>query len=379
MAVNDLQKSNHVQIARLERQHSAIGRITLNHPKALNALSLDMADTIQQALDDWAQDDSVRCIVIDGAGEKAFCAGGDIQAMYHDMQKNPDGPSEYTEAFFASEYRMDHALHNYSKPVIVWGDGIVMGGGLGIFMGGDFRLVSETTRIAMPEITIGLYPDVGASYFLNQLPHPIGRFLALTGAVIYTADCLALKLGSDYIERKHFDTLLAQLNCAQWAESKDENIALIQKLVTALSLQSKPLENSSNIEAHSDAINAIFSAHDVHVVINNFLTHSSEDKWLLKAQNSLKSGSPLGALIIDHQLKRSKNKSLTEVFQSEMILSTNIARFTEFSEGVRALLIEKDNSPNWLYSDHANIPHTFVESFFEAPWENNPLQDLSEI
>ncbi len=361
-----------IQTIASQNNHS-IGRITLNNPKALNALSLEMANTIQETLDKWAADDSIQCILIDGAGEKAFCAGGDIQAMYHDMQKTPGGPCEYTEAFFASEYKMDHSLHTYNKPVIVWGDGFVMGGGLGIFMGGEFRIVTETSRIAMPEVTIGLYPDVGASYFLNQLPEPIGRFLGLTGAVVNTSDCLSLKLGTDYVERNQFDTLLSKLSELKWSENREENTSSIKQVLNALSKQAKPLDIQSNLDQHSDSIQSLFSKPDIHSVIENFLDYATEDRWLLKAQNSLRNGSPLSALIIDQQLIRSKGKTLVEVFQSEMLLSTNIVRFSEFSEGIRALLIEKDNSPNWKFSDHAAVTASFIETFFEAPWENNPL------
>lgn len=362
-----------IQIIPGQNNH-AIGRITLNNPKALNALSLEMANAIQETLDKWATDDNIQCVLIDGAGEKAFCAGGDIQAMYHDMQKTPGGPCEYTEAFFASEYKMDHSLHTYNKPVIVWGDGIVMGGGLGIFMGGEFRIVTENSRIAMPEITIGLYPDVGASYFLNQLPEPIGRFLGLTGAMLNSGDCLSLKLGTDYIERNKFDALLSKLSELTWSIDSDENTNSIQQVLNALSQQSQTLDMKSNLDQHSDSIQSLFSEPDIHSVIDKFLAYTTEDRWLLKAQNSLRNGSPLSALIIDQQLTRSKGKTLAEVFHSEMLLSTNIVRFSEFSEGVRALLIEKDNNPQWKYTDHNEIEDAFIKRFFEAPTENTPLK-----
>lgn len=362
-----------IQIIPGQNNH-AIGRITLNNPKALNALSLEMANAIQETLDKWGADDNIQCVLIDGAGEKAFCAGGDIQAMYHDMQKPPGGPCEYTEAFFASEYKMDHSLHTYNKPVIVWGDGIVMGGGLGIFMGGEFRIVTETSRIAMPEITIGLYPDVGASYFLNQLPEPIGRFLGLTGAMLNAKDCLSSELGTDYIERNKFDALLSQLVSVNWSVNREDNTASVNEILNALSKQSKPLGMQSNLDQHADCIQGVFSEPNIHSVIENFLAYTTEDRWLLKAQNSLRNGSPLSALIIDQQLTRSKGKTLSDVFHSEMLLSTNIVRFSEFSEGIRALLIEKDNNPNWKYSDHTAIVASFIEEFFKAPWEENPLK-----
>ncbi len=353
-----------------------IGCITLNHPKGLNALSLDMVKAIQHSLALWEKDEDIVCIVIDAEGDKAFCAGGDIQAMYYAMQKNPGGECAEIEAFFEHEYRMDYCLHQYPKPVIIWGNGIVMGGGLGIFMGGRFRIATESARIAMPEITIGLYPDVGASYFLNQLPTPIGRFLGLTGAILNTQDCLSLGLATDYLEQSQkpdFMNALAQLS---WSGGNDKHSEKLQSLITTFTHQATPLILENNIDTHRAFIQKIFSSGDIHHVLDAFLSADLDDKWLKKSQASLTRGSPLSALLIDHQLKTNHNATLEEAFQSEMTLSTNIVRHTELSEGIRALLIDKDNTPQWAYAAHTDIPNDVVERFFKAPWPNNPLNNI---
>ena len=166
------------------RDGGRIGIATLNAPKSLNALSLEMIRQLTAKLDAWASDHAVSAVWLEGAGDKAFCAGGDVVALYRAMtdDAHPDQGSEFAERYSAAEYRLDHCIHTFAKPLIVWGNGIVMGGGLGLMAGGGERVATESTRIAMPEITIGLYPDIGASWFLNRMPPGVGAYLGLTGA-----------------------------------------------------------------------------------------------------------------------------------------------------------------------------------------------------
>ena len=167
------------------------GIATLNAPQTLNGLSLEMVDLLAARLDEWARDPGVALVVLQGAGEKAFCAGGDLHGLYRSMGEN-QGKSGWSNAyarrFFEHEYRLDYRIHTYPKPVLCWGHGIVMGGGIGLMMGASHRVVSETSRLAMPEVSIGLFPDVGGSWLLNRMPGRIGLFLALTGAHMNTAD-----------------------------------------------------------------------------------------------------------------------------------------------------------------------------------------------
>ena len=167
-----------------------IGHLTLNVPKTLNSLTRDMVEMLTEHLEAWAVDDAIMAVVIDGASEKAFCAGGDVQALRNSCLATPGGPCDYAENFFAREYRMNYILHRYPKPVICWGHGVVMGGGLGILAACSHRVVSERTRIGMPEVTIALFPDVGGSWFLNKMPGQVGRFLALTAANINASDAI---------------------------------------------------------------------------------------------------------------------------------------------------------------------------------------------
>ncbi|EWG99884.1 hypothetical protein Q427_22465 [Halomonas sp. BC04] len=169
------------------RDGGRIGVATLNAPKSLNALTLTMAQQLMAKLDAWAVDRSIVAVWLEGAGEKAFCAGGDVVALYRSMTEEGENrgsgrDSVFAETYFTTEYRLDYRIHTYPKPILLWGDGIIMGGGLGLTAGASHRIVTETTRIAMPEITIGLYPDIGASWFLNRMPPGIGAYLGITGA-----------------------------------------------------------------------------------------------------------------------------------------------------------------------------------------------------
>lgn len=174
-----------------------IGIATLNSPKTLNGLSLEMCQLLAARLHEWEGDASVAAVMLHGAGEKAFCAGGDLHGMYKSMLDNTTGDAwqnPYTREFFDVEYRLDHQIHTYRKPLLCWGNGIVMGGGVGLMMGASHRVVTETTRFAMPEISIGLFPDVAGTWMLSRLPDGIGLFMALTGAQLGASDCQLLGL-----------------------------------------------------------------------------------------------------------------------------------------------------------------------------------------
>src|SRR5210317_2516528 len=194
-----------------------VGRVTLSVAATLNSLTLEMVNLLQVRLDQWRTDESIAAIFIEGAGDKAFCAGGDVQALYRSATATPGGPCEYAEDFFTREYRMNYTLHTYGKPIICWGHGIVMGGGRGVMAGCSHRVVTEKTRIAMPEVTIALFPDVGGSWFLNHMPGKCGQFLALTGASINAADAIYTGIAGRFIASEHKAAVIEQLLLQSWS------------------------------------------------------------------------------------------------------------------------------------------------------------------
>jgi enoyl-CoA hydratase/carnithine racemase len=351
-----------------------IGLVTLNSEKTLNALTLKMVKLMLNQLQAWQSDANVVAVFIQGAGEKALCAGGDVQALRQSSIDQPGGPCEYAEAFFECEYRLDFLLHNYSKPTVVWGHGIVMGGGLGIFSACGFRIATEKTRIAMPEVTIALFPDVGGSYFLNKMPGQCGLFLALTAASINGADSLYAGISDYTITHANKQNVLDALQKLDWSVAD-----MPARLNAILSdQQNKSIADipAGNLQIHQDLINELCTGESAEAIAKNIAAHQSQDKWMTRSQSGLASGSPLAVKWIFHQLQLCKNLPLKEVFEKEILLATNIVRHTEFAEGVRALLVDKDQSPQWQFKQLSDVTVTDVASFFEAPWPLNPLIDM---
>lgn len=364
-------------LVRLEDAASGkLGRLTLNSPGTLNSLTLEMVDLIQASLDAWRDDPAVAAIIIDGSGEKAFCAGGDVHALHASSAGTPGGPCEYAETFFAREYRMNYALHTYPKPILCWGHGIVMGGGLGVLAGCSHRVVTEATRMGMPEVNIALFPDVGGSWFLNHMPGASGRFLALTAASINASDALFCSLADRFIGAVHKEAVFAALLAADWSSDNTANHGRMRHVLRQFSDIGDVALPAPQVEAHLATINDLCDGDDVHDVIDRILALDTDDRWLSKARDGLAYGSKLAALWIDRQLTETRLCSLREVFQSEVQLGTNIMRHPEFAEGVRALLIDKDRNPAWSYPDSRSVPEAELEQFFRAPWAENPLADL---
>jgi enoyl-CoA hydratase/carnithine racemase len=353
-----------------------VGQAILNVEGTLNSLTLEMVDLLLDQLAVWQSDESVVAIFIRGAGEKALCAGGDVQALHQSSVSQPGGPCEYAETFFEREYRLDYLLHTYCKPTIVWGHGIVMGGGLGILAACKHRIVTEKTRIAMPEVTIALFPDVGGSYFLNKMPGYCGRFLALTAASINAVDSVYAGLADYCLNHEQYDRLCETLLQLSWSGDRLEDDRLISRAIQELGDSAVEKMPAGNLENHQTQIDYLCEGDDVVVIADRIAALTTDDKWLSKAKVGLAGGSPLAIKWIFRQLNLAKGLPLKDIFQSELLLGTNIMRHPEFAEGVRALLIDKDQSPNWQIADLDSVSEDAVAAFFQAPWPQNPLADL---
>lgn len=354
-----------------------LGVATLNAPKALNALSLEMIEQLLPKFRSWADDQRIAAVWLEGSGDKAFCAGGDIVALYRSMTEysgggDPAKTNAYAETFFSTEYRLDYLIHTYPKPLIVWGNGIVMGGGMGLMAGAAYRVVTENSRLAMPEITIGLYPDVGGSWFLNHMPGRTGLFLGLTGANINAADALFTGLADRFITHEHRNRVLGALEEAPWDDPwKTVNQTLREFEETCLAeLPDSP------VQEHYQQIQYLTDADSPLERVKKITSYQGEDKWLNRAVSTLAAGSPTSMLLIQEQLRRTRHASLKEVFQQELTVSVNCALKGEFAEGIRALLIDKDKKPRWHYPTVGSVEQEWIDSFFEPLRGINPLNDL---
>lgn len=354
----------------LVREHATgggrLGHLTLNVPKTLNSLTLDMVDVISDCLDTWAEDSSVVAVVIDGSGDKAFCAGGDVAALRESSLATPGGPCEYAETFFAREYAMNYRLHTYPKPIICWGQGVVMGGGLGILAGCSHAVVGERTRIAMPEITIALFPDVGGSWFLNRMPGLAGRFLALTAASINGTDTLDMGLASHFLGAAQHEQVIDALRAATWPADPAGRHAKATELLDEIAPDAD--RPSAQVIPHLETINDLMAGDSLAAIAERLTGLKTEDPWLAKARDGFAHGSKLAASWIFRQLQITADASLREVFVAEAQLGAQVMRYPEFAEGVRALLIDKDRNPQWQFAAVSDVPTALLEQFFvEAP------------
>ena len=335
---------------------------TLNSEATLNALTQEMIDTLSAKLFDAAADSRVKAVWLQGAGQKAFCAGGDIRKIYQAMIETKPGELAPSAAhFFKSEYKLDHQIHTYPKPLFVWGHGIVMGGGLGLMAGGRYRIVTEKTRLAMPEVTIGLYPDVGASYFLNRINErmkkPLGLFLGLTGARLGAADCMVVGMADIFMESLHKDALMKDLLA--------NSVNAFHDVLAHFAQLSEPKLEISQIEKSLPAIEETLKASSMMQLWQNFEKLATDDPWVQTARDTLLKGSPTSAAVIFSQLERAKNLSLAECFEMERKMSCQFATHHDFREGIRALIIDKDNKPQWKPARLQDVTPELIEEHFQ--------------
>ncbi|NQY89663.1 MAG: enoyl-CoA hydratase/isomerase family protein [Colwellia sp.] len=348
---------------------------TLNSPKSLNALSDEMIELLYPKLEQWQMQSDIAAVFLQGEGEKAFCAGGDIVHMYNEMIANKGNFSLGIEEYFTKEYQLDYLIHTFDKPFIVWGNGIVMGGGLGLMVGGSHRVVTESSRIAMPEISIGLYPDVGGSYFLNRMPDNCGMFLGLTGASINAADAKYCHLADYFVASDNKKAFVEQLAQVDWQDSIALNHDKLSSLLINFEKDSINQLPKSKLTEYETLIEQVTNADNLKAIVDNILSVETDDKWFSRAQKSLKHGSALSASLTYQQIQFGASLSLADCFRMELNLSVKSGKFGEFSEGIRALLIDKDNSPKWHFSSVETVDKKVVDWFFESKWsqEQHPL------
>ncbi|WP_041543342.1 enoyl-CoA hydratase/isomerase family protein [Oceanimonas sp. GK1] len=357
-----------------------LGHLVLDREAQLNALNLEMIEAMLLSLREWQHDNDVVAVVLEGAGDKAFCAGGDVVGLHRAMVTARAGCADRelgpvpapAARFFEREYRLDYLLHTYGKPVICVGAGIVMGGGMGLFAGAGQRIVTERSRLAMPEVTIALYPDVGGSWFLNRLPPGLGEFIALTGCSLNAADSLWLGLANRFVAEEHVAELLPRLQ-----EESDWPVA-VGRVLRELEAESaaRLAGLDSPLRRHQDLIGKLMDKDSLAEQVGAILEVDMHDAWFSQAQATLAAGSPLAMAVIHRQLAASRYLSLAQVFQAELALSVQLCRCREFAEGVRARLIDKDNAAHWTFAGLNEVDPALLNTLFSSPWGLSPLADL---
>ncbi|MGE7608271.1 enoyl-CoA hydratase/isomerase family protein [Peribacillus frigoritolerans] len=333
-----------------------VAMIVLNRPKALNSLSQEMVRAIGEKLIEWKTDRNVSIVVIKGAGSKGLCAGGDIKTLYE--ARSSETALRKAECFFEEEYEVDMAIYQFPKPIIACLDGIVMGGGVGLTYGASHRIVTERTKWSMPEMNIGFFPDVGGAYFLNNAPGHLGRYLALTASVIQAPDVLYMNGADIYMESDIMQRFIEKVENADWTAVKVEEKLdqLIDEYRTQPLLESKLAPFQKEIDLH-------FAFETVEEILQSLESEGSD--FSVNIKELLLSKSPFSLKITLKQLVDGNKKTMKECFATDLLLAKNFLKHGDFYEGVRSILIDRDQLPNYEYKHVSDVTDDIVKEFFE--------------
>ena len=322
-----------------------IGRIRLNRPKAIHALTTRMCEVMSEALLNWRADPAVLAIIIDHAEGRGFCAGGDVVMLW----RSGGGDAEDAKHFFFAEYRLNHLLFTYPKPTIAIMDGITMGGGVGISLPCKFRIATENTRFAMPETSIGLFPDVGGGWYLPRLPGQVGEFMALTGARLDGAECHYLGLATHYVPQASLPDLVERISTSPRLNGAIGNFAVTPP--------------DAKIAENLPAITRCFSSYRLEDVLTALKADESE--WAATELMTLGTKSPLSCKVSLRLMEEGASRaSFEDEMRAEYALAGRVVRTHDFHEGVRALLIDKDNNPQWDPATPEEVDEEMLDVLF---------------
>ena len=327
----------------IARRDGRAGRILLNRPQALNAIDLPMIRACTRALKDWRDDPHVHVVVIEGAGDRAFCAGGDVRAL---RQFELDGEHHKAEAFFSEEYELNLMIATYPKPYVALINGICMGGGNGVSVHAPYRVATENAAFAMPETAIGFFPDIGATFFLPRLPGYVGTYLGLTGTRMQGPDAVRAGLGTHFVQRSDLPALSEAL-AADGAGALGSHCSALP---------------ASPLGAQRDAIDHCFGADSVAEIVRRLEAHGGE--WATKTLAMLRAVSPSALCWTLQALRRGANMTLPQCLAAELALTRTTMRHPDFAEGVRAMVVDKDRKPKWQPAIIEEVDPSVIASMF---------------
>ena len=334
-----------------------LGLLTLDRPRALNALDLDMVRALQRHLDVWKADATVKAVVVRGAGERAFCAGGDVRAVAQSLGTPQDvGPERLATAFFRDEYALNRTLHHFPKPCVSLVDGVCMGGGLGVSIHGSHRVVGERLVLAMPETALGFFPDVGGGWFLPRFPGEAGTYLGLTGARAGAADALWLGYATHHAPAGSFDALTQALAEADWGAGAPR--AVVDAVLARFHRDAGP----SPLAAQREAIDRCFAGERVEDILEALEREGTP--WAQETHATLLRMSPTSLKATLRLLRRGRALPYDAVVELELRLSQTLGARPDFREGVRAVLVDKDGQARWSPAELADVDDATVEALF---------------
>jgi enoyl-CoA hydratase len=338
-----------------------IATLTINRPQTLNALTLANYRRIAPALAAWTEDPAVHAVVVRGAGGRAFCAGGDVRAVY-EAGRGISGDRDLTAVFFREEYQLIRDIHRFPKPYVAIIDGITMGGGAGISVNGAYRVASERTLFAMPETAIGLFPDVGATRFLNRCPGQLGRYLGLTGARLRASDALYCGFATHFMTQGRVEALAPAL--AESIPGAGNNFAPVEALLAKFAADPGP----APLAALRPAIDRSFAGDTIESILAALAAEaasgSADAAWAAETRAGLLAKSPTSLKVTLRQLILGRDYDVEQALALEYRLTQHFMAAHDFYEGVRAALIDKDQNPRWQPASLAEVDHAMVEAYF---------------
>ena len=339
----------------LTRIDDRVGRITLNRPRALHALNVEMCREMLEALRAWRDDLGVHGVVIDHSGERGFCAGGDIRRL----AEGGASAADHAVDFFCTEYRMNHMMFEFEAPGMAVMDGVVMGGGVGISMPCSFRVATERTLFAMPDTSIGLFPDVGGGWHLSRLPGETGTWIALTGARLKAADCLALGIATHFVESGQVDAMKRAFVDHVSTQHRDEASSAAREAVGRFASDPGP----GGVSAHREAIDRLFAFNTVEEIFAAL--EQDGRQWAAGQLELLQTKSPQALKVSLRQLRTGRRlKTFGDDMAMEFRIASRAVLLHDFREGVRAVLVDKDNQPRWNPPTLEGVTDAMLDTIF---------------
>ncbi len=356
-----MEQEKNILFEELKGAGGKIGVITLNRPRFLNAITCDMCKKMFNMLTNWANDSIIKAVVIQGSGDKAFCAGGDIKHLY---EKGKEREFDAIHQFFWEEYRLNRLIRHYPKPYIALLDGITMGGGVGVSIHGSHRIVTERFSFAMPETSIGFFPDIGCTYVLARCPGETGIYLGLTGKRLNAAEAIYLGLADNFISSNHLEEIVHIL---QKTKLNNHPYEIISETLAAASVTPE----APRLTVYRDIIDECFALDTVEEIINKLKEKNKE--WANEVIVELEQKSPTSLKVSLHAFKQSVNMDFDACMRMEFRLSQRFLRSHDFYEGVRATLIDRDNTAQWQPDKLSDVSHDSIETFF-SPLPSGELE-----
>jgi enoyl-CoA hydratase/carnithine racemase len=354
-----------------------IGLVSLNRDRAMNALTQDMIQAIGRRLARWQQSKRIVAVVIRGEG-RCFSSGGDIRQLYDGIACADANGLKRADQFFELEYKTNIQLHRFTKPLIAWGHGYVMGGGLGLFLTANHRIGTESMQLAWPEVRIGLFPDVLGTWYLSRIDSALGHWMGLTGVPVTSTDALSQHLIDYQLADGDLEAMIGQLRQLSWSSRTPDNQLLVRTLLSRLQSQSAVTAPASDWQRTQSVITTMMEPVIRQGKVALPAANPYQDDWIQRGLTQHHAGCPASARLVVEQLAAGWRMSLVEAARLELAMAWQACRHPDLVEGIRALLIERGSTPRWQHATPASVPDDWIKALMASPWErqHHPFADL---